>query len=152
MGEAAHVALSAIGKQDTYLLSNDPEQSFFNYNTERHAEFRKFHRNRNIVAPSNRQATWPFGESIKVQYDPRTNMADYLSNMYVSLTLPALEVGGNYADQVGRHIFEYVKMYVDEIEVVTFWGVWGIIHVELYTELSELVANRFLLYRSLAFD
>ena len=31
MGEAAHVALSAIGKQDTYLLSKDPEDSFFNY-------------------------------------------------------------------------------------------------------------------------
>ena len=152
MGEAAHVALSAIGKQDTYLLSKDPEESFFNYNTEQHAEFRKFHRNRNIVAPSNRQATWPFGETIKVQYDPRTNMGDYLSNMYVSLTLPALEVGGNYADQVGRHIFEYVKMFVDEIEVETFWGDWGIIHDEMYTEMSEKVANRFLLNRSLAFD
>jgi hypothetical protein len=31
MGEAAKISLKAIGKQDTYLLSKDPEESFFNY-------------------------------------------------------------------------------------------------------------------------
>jgi hypothetical protein len=151
MGEAAHVALSAIGKQDPYLISKNPDQSFFNYNIERHSEFRKFHRNRNITPPSNRPDTWPFGETIKVQFDPK-NMGDLLSNMYLSLTLPALEVGGNYADQVGRHILSHVKMFVDELEVETFWGDWGILHDELYTEMSEKVANRFLVNRSLAFD
>tara|TARA_B100000287_G_scaffold263834_1_gene248271 strand:+ start:5156 stop:6475 length:1320 start_codon:yes stop_codon:yes gene_type:complete len=151
MGEAAHVALSAIGKQDTYLLSKDPEDSFFNYKTYQHSNFRKFHRNRNVTPPSNRPDTWPFGETIKVQYNPQ-NMGDLLSNMYLSLTLPALEVGGNYADQVGRHILSHVKMFVDELEVETFWADWGILHDELYTEMSEKVANRFLVNRSLAFD
>jgi len=151
MGEAARVALNAIGKQEPYLLSKNPDESFFNYNMQRHSEFRKFHRNRNITPPSNRPATWPFGESIKVQFDPK-NMGDLLSNMYLSITLPALEVGGNYADQVGRHILSHVKMFVDELEVETFWGDWGIIYDELYTEMSEKVANRFLLNRSLAFD
>jgi hypothetical protein len=151
MGEAAHVALSAIGKQDTYLLSKNPEESFFNDKTPRHSEFRKYHRNRNITAPSNRPDTWPFGETIKVQFDPK-NMGDLLSNMYLSVTLPALEVGGNYADQVGRHLLSHVKMFVDELEVETFWGDWGVLHDELYTEMSEKVANRFLVNRSLAFD
>lgn len=151
MGEAAQVALSAIGKQDLYLLSKNPDQSFFNYNIERHSDFRKFHRNRNITPPSNRPDTWPFGETIKVQYEPK-NMGDLLSNMYLSVSLPALEVGGNYADQVGRHLLSHVKMFVDELEVETFWGDWGILHDELYTEMSEKVANRFLVNRSLAFD
>ena len=31
MGEAAKISLKAIGKQDTHLLSKDPEESFFNY-------------------------------------------------------------------------------------------------------------------------
>ena len=31
MGEAAKISLKAIGKQDTYLLSKDPDDSFFNY-------------------------------------------------------------------------------------------------------------------------
>ena len=151
MGEAAHIALSAIGKQDTYLLSKDPEESFFNYNFKQHSNFRKFHRNKNITPPSNRPDTWPFGETIKVQYNPQ-NMGDLLSNMYLSITLPALGVGENYADQVGRHILSHVKMFVDELEVETFWGDFGIIYDELYTEMSEKVANRFLLNRSLAFD
>ena len=152
MGEAAHVALSAIGKQDTYLLSNAPEDSFFNYTLSQHSNFRKFHRNRNIVPPTNRGPSWPFGETVKVQYNPQSNMGDLLSNMYVRLTLPALVAGENYADQVGRHIFSHVRMFVDELEVETFWGDWGIIYDELYTEMSEKVANRFLLNRTLAFD
>ena len=31
MGEASQISLKAIGKQDTHLLSKDPEDSFFNY-------------------------------------------------------------------------------------------------------------------------
>jgi hypothetical protein len=31
MGEAAKISLKAIGKQDTYLLSKEPDESFFNY-------------------------------------------------------------------------------------------------------------------------
>ena len=152
MGEAAHVALSAIGKQDTYLLSKNPEDSFFNYNLKQHSNFRKFHRHRNIGPPTNRGPSWPFGESVKVQFNPQSGMGDLLSNMFVRLTLPALAVGENYADQVGRHIFSHVRMFVDELEVETFWGDWGIIYDELYTEMSEKVANRFLLNRTLAFD
>ena len=89
--------------------------------------------------------------SIKVQYDPRS-MGDMLANMWVSLTLPALGNGENYADQVGRHIFKSVTMRVDETEVEVFHGDWGVIFDELYLETSEKVANRFLVNRSLAFD
>ena len=50
MGEAAKISLKAIGKQDTHLLSKDPEESFFNYTNNRaHSEFRKYHRTRNVV-------------------------------------------------------------------------------------------------------
>ena len=40
MGEAAKISLKAIGKQDTFLLSKDPDESFFNYTTDRnHSNF-----------------------------------------------------------------------------------------------------------------
>ncbi len=46
MGEAAKISLKAIGKQDSYLLSDNPDESFFNYTTDkRHSNFRKYHRN-----------------------------------------------------------------------------------------------------------
>jgi hypothetical protein len=151
MGEAAKISLKAIGKQDTYLLSDDPEESFFKYTTDkRHSEFRKYHRNRNVVKPGNAVASWPFGETIKVQFNP-TNMGDLLSNMYLSITMPGIS-DGNYADQLGRHILKSITMYVDDIEVEKIHDDWGIIYDDLYLEISEKVANRFLVNRNLGFD
>ena len=151
MGEAAKISLNAIGKQDTHLLSKDPDESFFNYTTDRrHSDFRKYHRSRNVVKPGNAKATWPFGETIKVQFNPM-NMGDFLSNMYLSLTLPGIS-DGNYADQVGRHILKSITMFVDDIEIEKIHDDWGIIYDDLYLEVSEKVANRFLVNRNIGFD
>jgi len=149
MGEAAKISLKAIGKQDTHLLSKDPEESFFNYTSQRHSEFRKYHRARNIVNNGN-IAGWPFAQTVKVQFNP-TNMGDLLSNMYLSITLPGI-TNGNYADQVGRHILKSVTMFVDDIEVEKIHDDWGVIYDELYLEISEKVANRFLVNRNIGFD
>jgi hypothetical protein len=149
MGEAAKISLKAIGKQDTHLLSKDPEESFFNYNPKRHSEFRKYHRTRNVVNNGTIPG-WPFAQTVKVQFNP-TNMGDLLSNMYLSITMPAI-TDGNYADQLGRHILKSVTMYVDDIEVEKIHDDWGIIYDELYLEISEKVANRFLVNRNLGYD
>ena len=149
MGEAAKISLKAIGKQDTHLLSKDPEESFFKYKSQRHSEFRKYHRARNIVNNGN-IAGWPFAQTVKVQFNP-TNMGDLLSNMYLSITLPGI-TNGNYADQVGRHILKSVTMFVDDIEVEKIHDDWGVIYDELYLEISEKVANRFLVNRNIGFD
>ena len=149
MGEAAKISLKAIGKQDTHLLSKDPEESFFNYNPSRHSEFRKYHRARNVVNNGTIPG-WPFAQTVKVQFNP-TNMGDLLSNMYLSITMPGI-TDGNYADQLGRHILKSVTMYVDDLEVEKIHDDWGIIYDELYLEISEKVANRFLVNRNLGYD
>src|SRR6056300_2031731 len=154
MGEAAKISLKAIGKQDLHLLSKDPEDSFFkDRDMTRHSEFRKYHRSRNIINPG--QVTgWPFGQTIKVQFHPQ-NMGDLLSNMWLSITMPGLTdfgAGKNYADQLGRHILKSVTMFVDELEVEIIHDDWGIIYDELYLEISEKVANRFLVNRNLGLD
>src|SRR6056300_529963 len=153
MGEAAKISLKAIGKQDTHLLSKDPEDTFFNSNNElRHSEFRKYHRSRNVVNPG-QVANWPFGQTVKVEFRPQ-NMGDLLSNMWLSVTMPGLTnpSTGFYADQLGRHILKSVTMFVDELEVEKIHDDWGIIYDELYLEMSEKVANRFLVNRNLGFD
>ena len=154
MGEAAKISLKAIGKQDTHLLSKDPEDSFFNYKNDKiHSDFRKYHRSRNIVNPG-QTPNWPFGQTIKVQFNPQ-NMGDLLSNMWLSITMPRLtDFGGgtNYADQLGRHILKSVTMVVDELEVETIHDDWGILYDELYLEMSEKVANRFLINRNIGYD
>ena len=154
MGEAAKISLKAIGKQDTYLLSKDPEDSFFNdKDMTQHSEFRKYHRSRNIINPGG-VPNWPFGQTIKVQFNPQ-NMGDLLSNMWLSITMPRLtDFGGgaNYADQLGRHILKSVTMIVDELEVEKIHDDWGILYDELYLEISEKVANRFLVNRNIGYD
>ena len=150
MGEAAKISLKAIGKQDTYLLSKDPDDSFFNYKELlRHSEFRKYHRSRNVVNPG-QVPKWPFGQTLKVEFNP-TNMGDLLSNMWLSITMPGI-TDGNYADQLGRHILKSVTMFVDDIEVEKLHDDWGIIYDDLYLEMSEKVANRALVNRNLGFD
>ena len=150
MGEAAKISLKAIGKQDTYLLSKDPDDSLFKYKDMlRHSEFRKYHRSRNVVNPG-QVPKWPFGQTLKIEFNP-TNMGDLLSNMWLSITIPGI-TDGNYADQLGRHILKSVTMFVNDIEVEKLYDEWGIIYDDLYLEMSEKVANRALVNRNLGFD
>src|SRR5210317_2316079 len=86
MGEAAKISLKAIGKQDTHLLSKDPEDSLFKYNdSERHSRFRKYHNVHTVTQGI--AATWPFGEIVRVELHPQ-NMGDLLNNVWIQMTLP----------------------------------------------------------------
>ena len=89
MGEAAKISLKAIGKQDTHLLSKDPEDSLFKYHDNmRHSEFRKYHSAQ--VVPAGVESTWPFGETVRVDLKPK-HMGDLLNNIWIQLTLPQWE-------------------------------------------------------------
>ena len=146
----AAVSLHAIGKQESYIHSENLDQSIFNYNPKTHSHFTKFHRT-TVVNKSPTSLTWPFNERIKVTFNPQ-NMGDLLSNMYVMIKLPGLTQDKNYSDQVGRHLIKSVTMRVDEIEVEKIFDDWMVIHDELYLEVSEKVSNRFILNRMLGFD
>ena len=145
----AQIALNAIGKQDTYLLENDPENSFFKYDPKRHSNFQKFHRSTKIDNPGTKD-TWPFGETIKVTLNPR-NMGDLLSNLYIAIDFPGLASNSYYlSDQIGRHLIKSVAMRVDELEVEKFHDDWGIIYDELYLDASEKRTKRYLVNRFFA--
>lgn len=151
MGEASGISLKAIGKQDTYLLSDKDDDLPFLPKSKRHSEFIKYHRVRNVTNPGQNN-NWPFGNKIKLEFKPQ-NMGDLLSNMWLSLTLPKLESSSvNFADQVGRHIFKSITMYVDEVEVEKIYDDWSILHDEMYIEMSEKVTNAYLLNRNLRYD
>lgn len=148
----ATLSLNAIGKQDTYLLNDDPRYSPFKYSYDRHSNFTKFHRSTTISKPNDAQSNWPFGESIKVTLNPR-NMGDLLSNMYISVKFPGLASGSFWlVDQLGRHLIKSVVMRVDELEVETYYDDWGIIYDQMYLDASEKRTKRFLINRNLAED
>ena len=144
----AILSLNAIGKQDTYLISDDPEHSLFKYDMKQHSNFTKYHRNTKVDNPGTK-ATWPMGESVTVTLNPR-NMGDLLSNMYIVIDFPGLTGTSNVADQLGRHIVESVSMHVDEIEVEKYYDDWGIIYDEMYLDASEKRTKRYTINRNLA--
>ena len=147
----ALISLNALGKQDHYLLTDDPEQSLFKYKINKHSNFSKYHRNTTVQKPAiTSNTSWPFGETIKITMNPR-NMGDLLSNMYIMLDLPGVSSGAfNYADQVGRHLFKSVTMRVDELVIEKYHDDWGIIYDNLYLDESEKRTKRYTLNRNLA--
>ena len=148
----AILSLNAIGKQDTYLLEDDPIHSLFKYEPKQHSNFTKFHKNFSVNKPGTSSSTWPFGDTVKITLNPR-NMGDLLANMYVSIELPALTgIDSYYADQVGRHILKSVTMRVDETVVEIFHDDWGIIYDELYLDESEKRTKRYTVNRNNAED
>ena len=141
MGEAANLSLKAFGKQDTYLLSKDPEKTFFNYqDVKKHSEFRKFHKTKNVLNPG-RAAGWPFNQTVKVEYDPK-NMGDLLTNLYLKIDLPAKETEHvNYTTPLGRGFLKSVTMYVDDIKVEEITDDWEMIHESLYLDPQSKKGN-----------
>ena len=143
MGEAAKISLKAIGKQDTHLLSKDPEDSLFNYNPKQHSNFVKYYKVRNISEKD--VPNWPFGKTIKVQYNPQ-NMGDFLSNIWIKLKLPkSTNESEWYCSQIGRHIIKKITMYVDEVVIEEIDDVWCVINDLVFSDESEQSGNNFLL-------
>lgn len=148
----AKLSLYAKGPQDEFLTTEKIQHSFFNNEFMNHSNFTKFHTHRRVYKPSNK-STWPFGDMIKVELDPR-GMGDMLANMYIRIVLPPLNIDQSpvsfYADQIGRHLIETIKMKVDEVELEEYHADWGIIYDELFLEHSEKRTKRFYLNRTLA--
>lgn len=113
MGEASGISLKAIGKQDTYLLSDKDDDLPFLPKSKRHSEFIKYHRVRNVTNPGQNN-NWPFGNKIKLEFKPQ-NMGDLLSNMWLSLTLPKLET--DYRNDVTVTTLTETGVYEVETEV-----------------------------------
>lgn len=141
MSEAARLQLKAFGKQDTYLVSKNPDKSNFNYDKiTTHSEFRKFHRSKDILNPG-RAAGWPFNQVVKVEYQPQ-NMGDLMTNLYLKIDLPAKETTNvNYVTPIGRGFLKSIAMYVDDILVEEVTDDWEMIHESVYLDPQSKNGN-----------
>ena len=137
-GTGSVLSLDAIGKQDTFLTSNNSQNSFFKYENIRHSDFAMFERVRSV--PTANTPYWPFGQDVVVTYKP-TEMSDLLANIYLVMTLPPLEgietYDAFYTDQVGKLLVEKVEFRVDEVILETLENDWNVIHDELYLTEEE---------------
>lgn len=142
MGEAAKIALKAIGRQDTHILSKDPEDSLFNPSYEQHSDFRKYHRSY-TVDNLQKNVWWPFGETVKVDFNPRT-MGDLLTNIWIKIALPdwTISEAGDwaYGAFVGRRLIKNIRMVVDGLILQEINTEMMVIHDNLYKSLDQKLA------------
>lgn len=136
-GTSAILTLDAIGKQDTFLIGED--MSYWEYKPKQHTNFTLFYKHHSNIK-KNDNPTWPFGETITFDINPRVS-GDVMSNCFLKLTLPP----GEYCSQVGRAIIKEYSFRVGDTVVQTLPNDWGIIHDELYASTEEQLAKRFLI-------
>lgn len=158
MGEAANISLKAIGKQDTHLLSKDPEDSLFHPKIEQHSEFRKYHTTQHVHNNSTSD-TWPFGETVKITLDPRS-MGDVLHNIWIKIVLPEYDniKGSNSERQeydlqyLGRKILKRVRFIVDDQVLEEITSDWCVIHDNMYKDDSQKASANSTYNRNVVID
>jgi len=135
-GTGSVLSLSAIGKQECFLLGTD---QIFRKTTKRHTNFSRCQYSTTIGATPG-VANWPFGQTVLVTLNPQ-QMGDLLTNMYLRCTLPELqdwvEFHTVYGDQPGRGILQKATFRVDTQEIETIYTDWNIIRDELYLTAEQ---------------
>lgn len=143
-GTGAILTLGANGKQDEYLTSSNLVNTFWDFESVKHTHFTLFYKSipkhRNVPPDTN----WPFGTTLSFNINPKT-AGDVLINAYLKLTLPALPNGYAYCGQIGNALIKEYSFRINETIIQTIPGDWNIIHDELYAEISETRAKRFML-------
>ena len=134
-GAGALTALAAIGAQEKYMYGGE---SLWIPKILQHTPFAITQRFLLPLKFGNER----FLDSLKtysVNIYPRES-GDLLSNMYLSVSLPALPSGFNYTPLVGRAIFKKVEFLIDGQPIETLTDDWYILRDQLFLDADEKLA------------
>jgi len=80
----------------------------------------------------------PFYQGSVIQIELRpTELGHLLSNMYLSVTLPALPGSNSYTPNVGRALLQQVDLLVNETIVETLYDDWYVIRDQMFLDADE---------------
>jgi hypothetical protein len=127
---AAVIGLSATGPQDQYVFADDADT--YRSNILQHSHFTKFHR---TTYPQVNQFV---GQTVEFVIDPK-EYGDLMTNMYLSLTLPAL-ASGVWTPWIGRAIIEHVEFRIGPNIVEKIDDNWYILRDQLFLDADEKLA------------
>jgi len=125
------VALSAIGPQDTYLLSNDYANSQFSSLFKQYTNFVMFQRVTPFPPPNPSYQ----GNTLQIELRP-TELGHLLSNMYLRVKMPAMK-GYVYSEHIGRALIKQIDLLVNETVIETLYDDWYIIRDQLFLDVDE---------------
>jgi len=134
-GAGALTALAAIGPQEKYMYGGE---SLWMPKILQHTPFAITQR---FLLPL-KFGNEKFLDSLKtysVNIYPRES-GDLLSNMYLSVALPALPTGYDYTPLVGRAIFKKVEFLIDGQPIETLTDDWYILRDQLFLDADEKLA------------
>ena len=125
------LALSAIGPQEEFLLSNDYANSQFSSLFKQYTNFVMFQRVTPFPPPN------PSYQANTLQIELRpTELGHLLSNMYLYVKMPALK-GYVYSEHIGRALIKQIDLLVNETVIETLYDDWYIIRDQLFLDADE---------------
>lgn len=134
----ALTALAALGPQDKYMFSGE---SLWIPDLKQHSPFVQTHRLMNpLLPPSGNNFLNPLA-SCSVDIKPREEPGDLLSNMYLSVSLPALPTGYSYTPLIGRAIIKRVEFLIDGQPVESIEDDWYIIRDQLFLDADQKLST-----------
>lgn len=134
-GTGALTALAAIGAQEKYMYGGE---SLWMPKIVQHTPFAITQR---FLIPL-KSGNEKFLDSLRtfsVDIHPRES-GDLLSNMYLSVALPALPTGYNYTPLVGRAIIKKAEFLIDGQPIETLTDDWYILRDQLFLDADEKLA------------
>jgi hypothetical protein len=134
-GTGALTALAAIGQQEKYMYGGE---SLWIPRILQHTPFSITQR---FLLPlkSGNEKFLKSTRTFSVDIHPRES-GDLLSNMYLSVSLPALPIGYNYTPLVGRAILKKVEFLIDGQPIETLSDDWYILRDQLFLDADEKLA------------
>ena len=125
------LALSAIGPQENYLLSNDFAKSQFSSLYKQYTNFVMFQRVTPFPPPNPSYQ----GNVLQIELRP-TELGHLLSNMYMHVKMPALK-GYVYSANIGRALIKQIDLLVNETVIETLYDDWYIIRDQIFLDADE---------------
>ena len=137
----ALTALAALGPQEKYMFGGE---SKWVPTLKQHSSFAQTHRMLNPLQSNGTTFLDPL-TSFSIDIKPKES-GDLLSNMYLSVALPALPPGYDYTPLVGRALINQVEFMIDGTVIEMIDDDWSIIRDQLFLDADKKLA----MYKSIS--
>jgi hypothetical protein len=133
-GTGALTAIAAIGAQEKYMYGGE---SLWIPQIKQHTPFVQTQRLLNPLETSS--GFLDSSTTYSMNLYPRES-GDLLSNMYLSVSLPALPTGYSYCELTGRAIFKKLEFILDGRVIESITDDWYVIRDQIFLDADEKLA------------
>jgi len=138
----ALTAMAALGPQEKYMFGGE---SLWIPSLRQHAPFAQTHRLLNPLQ-SNGGVYLDPAVTFAIDIKPKEEPGDLLSNMYLSVSLPALPTGYSYTPLIGRAIINRAEFLINGEVIESMEDDWYIVRDQLFLDADQKIS----MYKSIS--